>query len=313
MFKIIDNRNTSHLIRRWDTVVVVAIYFLTFGQPLPAASAGKKFHLEEATIADIHRAIKRKQTSCAKLVQLYINRAQAYNGVCTRLVTADGAPIPPATGYVRAGSPIEFPTETVAASDWLPDFNLYVGPAFDLGRMEVTASDPSVQQQFGMRVGIPNAGQLNALETINIRGERSVTCKGVYDAHPSSGPLPAGAPPGCEAFRQQPDALERAAELDSLYGSRPPIDELPMYCIPFSQKNWYDAKDMRSTGGMDVNFAMDVAPVDSSPIAKLRAKGAIIYAIANAADSGLTRPGPATAISVLPSGNYAYGVWGGQP
>ena len=35
-----------------------------------------------------------------------------------------------------------------------------------------------------MRVGIPNAGQLNALETLNIRGERSVTCKGAFDAHP---------------------------------------------------------------------------------------------------------------------------------
>ena len=34
-----------------------------------------------------------------------------------------------------------------------------------------------------MRVGIPNAGQLNALETLNIRGERSVTCKGAFDAH----------------------------------------------------------------------------------------------------------------------------------
>jgi amidase len=30
-------------------------------------------------------------------------------------------------------------------------------------------------------------------------------------------------------------------------------------------------------------------------------------------DSGLTRSGPATPVSVLPSGNYAYGVWGGQP
>jgi len=53
MFKIIDNRNTPRLIHRWDTVVVVATCFLAFGQLLPAASAGEKFHLEEATIADI--------------------------------------------------------------------------------------------------------------------------------------------------------------------------------------------------------------------------------------------------------------------
>ena len=42
--------------------------------------------------------------------------------------------------------------------------------------MEKTASKGDVYQQFGMIAGIPNAGQVNALSTINIRGERSVTC-----------------------------------------------------------------------------------------------------------------------------------------
>ncbi len=62
----------------------------------------------------------------------------------------------------------------------------------EFGRMEATASDPSVQQQYGMIVGIPNAGQVNALATLNIRGERSVTCRGDFDRHPSQGPLPPG-------------------------------------------------------------------------------------------------------------------------
>ena len=74
--------------------------------------------------------------------------------------------------------------------------------------MEKTASKGDVYQQFGMIVGIPNAGQVNALSTINIRGERSVTCWGEFDKHPSEGPLPEGAPAVCEIFRQQPDALE---------------------------------------------------------------------------------------------------------
>ena len=86
--------------------------------------------------------------------------------------------------------------------------------------MEATASDPSVQQQFGMIVGIPNAGQLSALATLNLRGERSVTCKGDFDKAPSAGPLPAGAPAVCEELRKQPDALERAAELDAQYGAQ---------------------------------------------------------------------------------------------
>ncbi len=51
--------------------------------------------------------------------------------------------------------------------------------------MEPTQSDPSVQQQYGMVVGMPNAGQVNALSTLNLRGERSVTCQAECDAHPS--------------------------------------------------------------------------------------------------------------------------------
>jgi amidase len=105
-----------------------------------------------------------KEITCAGLVQAYIHRAAAYNGVCTKLVTADGAPIPSATGYVRAGSPIIFPTETVPVSSLLPAFDQYIGTPMDFGRMDTTISDPSVQAQFAWRVGIPNAGQLNALE-----------------------------------------------------------------------------------------------------------------------------------------------------
>ena len=56
----------------------------------------------------------------------------------------------------------------------------------------------------------------------------------------------------CEEFRKLPDALERAAELDRQYGANPDLATLPMYCVVFSFKNWYDARDMRGTGGNDV-------------------------------------------------------------
>src|SRR5215510_8364353 len=180
-----------------------------------------QFHLQEATINDVHAAIKSGEITCQGLVQAYINRAKAYNGMCTELVTKDGAVIPQALGAMRAGSPVNYPTKTVAASSVLPNLDQYKGLPIEFGRMEPTISDPSVQQQFGMRVGIPNAGQLNALETLNIRGERSVTCKGDFDRAPAAGPLPAGAPAVCEEFRKQPDALERAAELDRQFGSNP--------------------------------------------------------------------------------------------
>src|SRR5262245_31093279 len=271
-----------------------------------------QFHLQEATINDIHNAIKAGQITCQGLVQAYINRARAYNGMCTELVTRDGAPIPASKGAVRAGSSVTFPTETVPVSKLLPNFDQYQGLPLDFGRMEPTISDPIVQQQYGMRVGVPNAGQLNALETLNIRGERSVTCKATCDAHPSTGPLPASCPLACDAFRRQPDALERAAALDKQYGVNFNLEDLPLYCVPFSHKNWYDAKDMRSTGGNDVNYAMDAPKVDSPDIANLREKGAIIYATATAASTGLSFDEPAKAKTYMPDGNYAYAAWGGQ-
>ena len=147
-----------------------------------------RFHLQEATIDDVHRAIRSGQLTCSALVKLYINRAKAYNGVSNELVTRDGVPIPSVPGVVRAGAPIKFPTETIAISTLLPDFDQYAGPPIEFGRMEPTASDPAVQQQYGMTVGIPNSGQVNALGTLNLRGERSVTCKGDRDKAPSAGP-----------------------------------------------------------------------------------------------------------------------------
>ena len=251
-----------------------------------------RFHLQETTIDDIHRAIRNGQITCKGLVQLYINRAKAYNGVSDMLVTKDGAAIPQAPGVVRAGSALKFPTETIAISTLLPNFDQYAGPPIEFGRMEATASDPTVQQQFGMTIGIPNAGQLNALGTLNIRGERSVTCKGDRDRRPSDGPLPPGSPAVCEEFRKQPDALERAAELDAQYGRNPDLAKMPMYCVAFTFKDSYDTKDMRSTGGGDANYDIDFPARDHTLVAQLRQKGAIIYAkTANTEYNG--RPVPA--------------------
>jgi Asp-tRNA(Asn)/Glu-tRNA(Gln) amidotransferase A subunit family amidase len=271
------------------------------------------FKLVEATIDDIQRAIKRGEITCKQVVQAYIDRIAAYNGPCTQLVTAEGAPIAPSQGYVRAGALFEYPTQTFPVSKMLPDLEQYVGLPIDFGRMEPSISDPSVQQQIGLLTGIPDAGQVNALETINIRGERSVACKGAFDRHPDDGPLPEHAPVACEEFRKLPDALERAAELDALYGNKPDLEALPMYCVTFSVKNWYDAKDMRSTGGNDVAFAMDAPPSDSTMVSELRDKGAIILAKSIASQVGnTTNSGPATAGRFFPpSTDNARATWGG--
>ena len=281
-----------------------------------ASGVQQTFRLEEATIDDLHRAIQAGETTCVDVVKRYIERVRAFNGVASMLVTQDGAAVAEAKGVVRAGAPLRFPTQTVKASTILPDLDKYQGPPIEFGRMEATASDPSVQQQFGIIVGIPNAGQVNAIGTLNIRGERSVTCKGEFDKHPSLGPLPPGAPPVCEYFRQQPDALERAAELDAQYGRNPDLKKMPMYGVVFSFKDPFDTKDMRSTGGGDARYDMDFPARDHVLVEQLRNKGAIIFAKAvnteyngRAGDPG----GRNTPDKVLPSTlGYQRSTWARQ-
>jgi amidase len=48
------------------------------------AGQARRFHLEEATIADVHRAIKQKQLSATQLVSMYFRRIDAYNGSCVQ-------------------------------------------------------------------------------------------------------------------------------------------------------------------------------------------------------------------------------------
>src|SRR4030067_791544 len=71
--------------------VFVALAVVT----LPVQSQGVRtqeggFQLEEATIADVHRAIQAGQLTCRGLVQAYIDRAKAYNGARARRVASDG-------------------------------------------------------------------------------------------------------------------------------------------------------------------------------------------------------------------------------
>jgi amidase len=276
-----------------------------------------RFQLEEATIDELHRAIRLGQTTCVSVVERYIRRVRACNGVASMLVTEQGDPVPEVTGAVRGMARLRFPTHTVKASTILPDLQKYKGPPLEYGRMEPTASDPNVQQQFGMIVGIPNAGQFNALATLNIRGERSVTCRGDFDRHPSDGPLPPGAPQVCEFFRRLPDALERAAELDATYGRRPDLEAMPMYGVVFSFKDSFDTRDMRSTGGGDARYDIDFPARDHILVEQLRAKGAIIFAKAVNTEyngragnpGGLHKPN-----KVLPSTlGYQRSTWGGNP
>src|SRR5260370_32851708 len=106
-------------------------------------AARQRFRLEEATIDELHAAIKAGETTCVAVVEHYIARARAFNGVASLLVTEDGVSVPEATGTVRAGAPLRFPTESVKASDIFPDLDKYQGPPLEFCRMEATAADPA--------------------------------------------------------------------------------------------------------------------------------------------------------------------------
>lgn len=275
-------------------------------QPRDTEVQGSRFHLEEATIGDVHRAIQLGQITCRQVVQAYVSRAKAYNGTCNRLVTEDTASsFLPAYGEYKTA---------VSATASLPDGDPKKTLPIEFGRMEPTASDPDVQQQYGMTVGTPDAGQLRALNTLNIRGERSVTCKGGCDRKDGR---PGNCPAVCATFAQQPDALEQAAALDARFGRTPDLAKLPMYCIPFSFKDAYDTKDMRSTAGADARYDIDFPARDHTLVAQLRNKGAIIYAKSNLIEynGGGGNPGGVnTRTKVLPSNvGYQRSTWGGNP
>ena len=173
-----------------------------------AGAQSGRFHLEEATIADVHRAIRAKQITATQLVQLYFKRIEAYNGVCVK------GEVDPATGL-----------------------------------------------QLGTIEPIENAGQINAVTTINIRGKRTKTDSADNDPN-------------------MPDALEVAKSLDEYFAKTGRFVG-PLHGIPLAVKDQFDTFDMRTTSGAAAPYANDRPPKDAEVVARLRKAGAIILAKAN--------------------------------
>ena len=63
----------------WISIPAVVICAALAAWPFAAMA---EFHLQEATIADIHRAILAKELTATQLVGLYLKRIEAYNGKC---------------------------------------------------------------------------------------------------------------------------------------------------------------------------------------------------------------------------------------
>jgi amidase len=182
--------------------------------------AAKKtaFRVEEATIAGVHQALRAKKLMAAELVNIYLARIKAYNGVCVR------GDIDSATGL-----------------------------------------------QLGDLTPIPNAEQLNAFITLNLKEDKRVKLgfpEKLKRTH-------TGRDDG-----KHPDALDRARELDR-YFVRTGKFAGPLHGIPIAIKDNYDTFDMRTTAAAAAEYADDRPPDDATMVARLRAAGAILLGKTN--------------------------------
>ncbi|WP_428385921.1 amidase [Nevskia ramosa] len=177
--------------------------------------AAPSFAVEEATIADIQKAILARQITATEVVNLHLKRIKAYDGVCVK--QPDGV----------------------------------------LGKIET----------------IPNAGQINAYATLNLRP--AMLKKWGFNPHKARSMTDK-----VDADPALPDALEAAAELDRQFAATGKLVG-PLHGIPISVKDQYDTADLRTTSGADAPYANDRPPLDAEFVKRLRAAGAIIIGKAN--------------------------------
>ena len=127
-------------------------------------------------------------------------------------------------------------------------------------------------------------------------------------------PRPDRCPPArrshARRFVSSPTPWNRAAELDTQYGPESgPGGDADVHGVVTAFKDPLDTKDMRTTANSDVAFAMDVPPFDATLVARLRAKGAIIYAksVAHEFNAGPGNPGgPAESRTNLVAGRSGH-------
>jgi len=122
------------------------------------------FVLEEATIEELHQAIKTGRTTCVAVVRHYIERARAYNGGRERARHRRRRSGARGRGYGARRRAARFPDgKPSRPRRSCPISTATRGRRSNSAAWTRPASDPSVQQQYGMIVGKPDGGQLNAL------------------------------------------------------------------------------------------------------------------------------------------------------
>ena len=219
----------------WDKKPYGGVGYTPRGELKKPGKKDVKFHLVEASIADIHAALQRREITCDRLVRLYFKRIKAYSGHCVKYDTnGDGVG---------------------------PDYDFYM---------------PSGKGVYlGIVSPIPNAGQVNAFQSLNLR-PANYTALGFKPPHD---PGPRSETDLVDDDPSMPDALEVAAKLDQELRGKGSLR--PLHCIPMVIKDQMDTADLRTTDGSLTQFLDDRPPLDGTLVAKLRAAGAIIIGKAN--------------------------------
>ena len=120
---------------------------------------------------------------------------------------------------------------------------------------------------------IANAGQINALSTLNLRPAAREALG--FDARKARSMTNAN-----DDDPAMPDALEIAAALDRQFAQTGKLAG-PLHGVVLSIKDQYDTFDMRTTAGADAFYANDRPPDDATFVKRLRAAGAIVLAKSN--------------------------------
>ncbi|MCH9827912.1 MAG: amidase [Gammaproteobacteria bacterium] len=120
---------------------------------------------------------------------------------------------------------------------------------------------------------IPHAGQINALQTLNLRP--AARRQWGFDARKARSMTDAA-----DDDSNMPDALETARALDRRFAETGRLVG-PLHGVVMAIKDQYDTFDMRTTAGADAFYANDRPPADATFVQRLREAGAIIIAKSN--------------------------------
>jgi len=123
---------------------------------------------------------------------------------------------------------------------------------------------------------IAQAGQINALSTLNLRPAAREGWG--FDARKARSLTDTA-----DNAANMPDALEVAAAQDREFARTGRLVG-PLHGVVMAIKDQYDTFDMRTTSGGDVDYANDRPPDDATFVKRLRDAGAVILAKANLAE-----------------------------